>query len=128
LRAKVAVFVELFALKTQLEQRVSERTAELEAAIKETEAFSYSISHDLRAPLRAVNGFSKILLEEHAPQLTPEAQGYLRLVGDNTHYMGQLIDGLLEFSRLSRQPLLKQPIRTEELVRWALEELASGAD
>jgi two-component system sensor histidine kinase/response regulator len=151
LRAKVAVFVELFrktvaleqrtaeltrttaelvrreqevgALNTQLERRVVERTAELEAAIQEMEAFSYSISHDLRAPLRAVNGFSKILLEEHGPQLPQEAQGYLRLVGDNTHYMGQLIDGLLEFSRLSRQPLQKQPTRMDDIVRWALDEL-----
>jgi light-regulated signal transduction histidine kinase (bacteriophytochrome) len=78
---------------------------ELQAAVKELEAFSYSISHDLRAPLRAVNGFSEILLKKHAPQLSPEAQGYLRLVRENGLYMSQLIDGLLEFSRLSRQPL-----------------------
>jgi two-component system, sensor histidine kinase and response regulator len=151
LRAKVEVFVELFrktvaleqrtaeltqvtaelehrdlllaALNAQLEQRVAERTSELEAAIKELEAFSYSISHDLRAPLRAVNGFSKILLEEHGPRLPPEAQGYLRLVGDNAHYMGQLIDGLLMFSRLSRQPLPKESMLTEVVVRRALDEL-----
>jgi two-component system sensor histidine kinase/response regulator len=151
LRAKVAVFVELFrktlaleqrtaeltqvtgelvrreqqigALNAELEQRVVERTGELEAAIKEMEAFSYSISHDLRAPLRAVNGFSKILLEDHAAQLSEEGQAYLRRVGDSAHYMGELIDGLLKFSRLSRQPLHKQAVRTEEVVRRALGEL-----
>jgi two-component system sensor histidine kinase/response regulator len=149
LRAKVAIFVELFrktasleqrtgeltqvtaelarreqqvvGMNAKLEQRVVERTGELEAANQELEAFSYSISHDLRAPLRAVNGFSKILLKEHAPHLSPEVQRYLELVGHNAKYMGQLIDGLLLFSRLSRQPLAKQPLLTEAIVRRALQ-------
>ena len=95
----------------------------LEAAIKELEAFSYSISHDLRAPLRAVNGFSKILLEEHAPHLSPEAQGYLRLVSDNALYMGLLIDGLLMLSRLSSQPLQMEAILTGDVVRSAVADL-----
>ena len=94
----------------ELEQRVIERTAQLEAANHELEAFSYSISHDLRAPLRATNGFARILLEEHAPHLADEAQEYLQLIRDNAQYMGQLLDDLLAFARLSRQPLTKQPV------------------
>ena len=89
----------------ELEQRVIERTAQLEAANHELEAFSYSVSHDLRAPLRAINGFARILLEEHAPHLQDEAQEYCQLIRDNAQHMGQLIDDLLAFARLSRQPL-----------------------
>jgi PAS domain S-box-containing protein len=116
------------ALNAQLEQRVQERTAQLEHAIKELEAFSYSVSHDLRAPLRAVDGFSCILLEEHAPKLDPEAQGYLRLVSENAQHMGQLIDDLLAFSRLSRQPARKQLVAPEPLVRQVLRDLAPELD
>jgi signal transduction histidine kinase len=107
----------------ELEQRVAERTAQLEAANKELEAFSYSVSHDLRAPLRAVDGFSRILLEEHASQLSEEGQGFLRRVRDNAVNMGQLIDDLLTFSRLSRQPLKKQNVVTADLARQVLDEL-----
>src|SRR5215467_11798443 len=88
----------------ELEERVRERTAELEATNRELEAFTYTVSHDLRVPLRAVNGFSRILLEEYAPHLVPEAQRYLRLARESTEQMGQLIADLLTFSRLSRQP------------------------
>jgi signal transduction histidine kinase len=109
----------------ELEQRVIERTGQLEAANQELEAFSYSISHDLRAPLRAINGFARILLEEHAPHMTDAAQEYLSLVRDNAQQMGQLIDDLLAFSRLSRQPLSKQPVAPADLVQQALNELRS---
>jgi light-regulated signal transduction histidine kinase (bacteriophytochrome) len=111
--------------RDELEQRVIERTAQLEAANKELEAFSYSISHDLRAPLRAMHGFSRILLEEHAPHLAPEAQHYLRSVRDNAQHMGQLIDDLLTFARLSRQPLKRQRVECTDLVRQVLVELGS---
>src|ERR1700730_10571434 len=77
-------------LNAELEQRVMERTAQLEAANKELEAFSYSVSHDLRAPLRAVDGFSRILLEDYAGSLPDEGKAYLKLVRDNTRQMGQL--------------------------------------
>jgi signal transduction histidine kinase len=109
--------------RDELEQRVIERTAQLEAANRELEAFSYSISHDLRAPLRAINGFARILLEEHAPDLGEEAQEYCQLMRDNAQYMGQLIDDLLAFSRLSRQPLSKQPVVPADLVQQALHDL-----
>jgi light-regulated signal transduction histidine kinase (bacteriophytochrome) len=107
----------------ELEQRVIERTAQLEAANYELEAFSYSISHDLRAPLRAINGFARIFLEEYAPHLADDAQEYLQLIRDNAQHMGQLIDDLLAFARLSRQPLSKQPVAPADLVRQTLNEL-----
>ncbi|MGE3539370.1 MAG: ATP-binding protein [Candidatus Tectimicrobiota bacterium] len=106
-----------------LEQRVIERTAELEVANRELEAFSYSISHDLRAPLRAINGFARILLEEHTSALPEEAQEYCHFLRDNAQHMGQLIDDLLAFSRLSRQPLSRQRVAPADLVRQALSEL-----
>jgi len=114
---------ELKQLNAGLEQRVLERTAELNAANKELEAFSYSVSHDLRAPLRSMQGFSKILLEEHAPHLPEEAQRYLRLVAENCAQMGCLVDDLLTFSRLSRQSLNRRHVSTAALVRQCLEEL-----
>jgi signal transduction histidine kinase len=110
-------------LNKELEQRVLERTAQLEAANKELEAFAYSVSHDLRAPLRAMDGFSRILVEEYAPQLPDEAGRYLGLVRDNAQHMGQLIDDLLAFSRLGRQPLKVQRVMPADLARQALEDL-----
>jgi signal transduction histidine kinase/DNA-binding response OmpR family regulator len=114
---------ELHKLNAELERRVAERTAELEAANQELEAFSYSVSHDLRAPLRAVNGFTEILLESHAAQMPEEAQRLLHVVRNGAKRMGQLIDDLLTFSRLHRQPLSKQLADSGALVREALEEL-----
>jgi PAS domain S-box-containing protein len=120
-RAEAAIL----ALNADLEQRVVERTTELEAAVTDMEAFSYSVSHDLRAPLRAVTGFSRILLQEHASELTPEGQSHLQTICTSGQHMGQLIDDLLAFSRLGRQLLRKQRVLPDDIVRGALAELTA---
>ena len=91
-----------------------QRTAQLEAANGDLEAFSYSVSHDLRAPLRAIDGFSRILVEEYAGPLPDEAQDYLRSVRGNAQQMGRLVDDLLAFARLGRQPIRKQTGRSRQ--------------
>jgi len=102
---------------------VVERTAQLEAANRELESFSYSVSHDLRAPLRAMSGFSNLLVEEYGKQLPKEAQRYLRLISENSHMMGSLIDDLLLFSRTGKQALKIQKISCTQIVKQTLAEL-----
>ncbi|ATC63839.1 hypothetical protein CMV30_07700 [Nibricoccus aquaticus] len=114
---------EVAALRADLEHRVTARTAELEAANKELEAFSYSVSHDLRAPLRAVDGFSDALQTDFGPSLPPDAQRYLAMIREGAQRMGALIDDLLAFSRLSRQPMRLQNHDPARLVREALQDL-----
>lgn len=114
---------ELFQLNAELEQRVSQRTAELETAIYDLENFNYSASHDLRIPLRAIDGFSKILLDEHAGQLDDEAKRLLNIVRNNTVRMSQYIDDMLTFSRTGRKALTHEEVDMGGLVREVMEEL-----
>jgi signal transduction histidine kinase len=109
-------------------QQVTSQKTELEAANRELEAYSYTISHDLRAPLRAINGFTAILLEEHAGELSASAGDFLRRVGASGKHMSVLVDDLLAFSRLGRQALRKQSVDTTQVARQAWDQVRAGAD
>jgi PAS domain S-box-containing protein len=115
-------------LNDELEQRVIERTAQLEAANKELEAFSYSVSHDLRAPLRALDGFAKILVEDYGATLDAEATRLLGVITNNAQKMGTLIDDLLSFSRISRQEIKFTRINMLVLSQSVYLELVPEAD
>lgn len=107
--------------KKKLEENVRERTEELKIANRELEAFSYSVSHDLRAPLRAVSTFTQALLSEHAANLDDEGKRLLQNVNAGAAHMDRLITDLLRLSQLNRQPLHKQPTRFTELVHSVID-------
>lgn len=114
---------EIMRLNEELEQRVALRTAELESANRELESFSYSISHDLRTPLRAIDGFSKIIQEEYLLKIPDDARHCFDHIRRGIRKMTQLIDDILHLSRMGRQPLVKQNVDANELLKQAMEEL-----
>lgn len=118
----------ILRLNETLEQRVLERTSELEHANKELETFSYSISHDLRSPLRAIDGFSRELVEKHSGQLNAEGIHHLQVIRDKTRKMGTMIDDLLEFSRISRQDIRTDIVDIGSLVKGILDEIRRTND
>lgn len=118
-------------LNAVLVHRIRERdlqTDELKAANKELDAFSYSVSHDLRTPLRAITGFANILVDQYASELSPKATHYLQRVQANTLQMGRLVDDLLQFSRMGRRALQTQHVKPQQIVEEALEELQAMQD
>ena len=116
------------SLNHSLEKRVEKRTAELIAANKELEAFAYTVSHDLRAPVRAIGGFTRILQEDFIPQLDAEGQRVFRVILENTHKMEQLIDDLLSFSRLSRADMNLSTVNMTEIVWKCFTDLAQAEE
>ena len=123
-----AAEAEIHALNESLERRVAERTAELTAVNQELEAFSYSVSHDLRAPLRIVDGFSKIVLEDYADLLPEKGVRALGIIRDGATQMGQLIDDLLRFSRLGRQSLRPRLVEPAAIAAAVREELRAESE
>ncbi|QJX00506.1 Phytochrome, two-component sensor histidine kinase [Frigoriglobus tundricola] len=119
---------EIRQLNAELEQRVRARTAELEAANRELESFSYSVSHDLRAPIRHIAGFTNIVREACGAGLPEEARGHLELIAKAALRMGQLVDDLLAFSRLGRQAVRRQTVDPRHLVEECLRETVPPAE
>lgn len=118
--------LELESMNLELEQRVRLRTAQLEASNQELEAFSYSVSHDLRAPLRAIEGFSRMIEEDYADKLDDTGHGYFARVRAASLRMSQLIDDLLELARLSRAQLNRRPTDLSAMARDIARELAES--
>jgi signal transduction histidine kinase len=111
--------------KADLEQRIRDRTAQLEAAVRELEAFSYSVSHDLRAPLRAIDGFASILVEDYASKLEGDGLRALKVIRKEAGRMGQLINDLLAFSRAGRSEMHSVGIDMTSLARAVFNECAA---
>ncbi len=111
---------EIRKLNAELEAKVLLRTAQLEASNKELETFTYSVSHDLKAPLRGIDGYSKLLLDLYKPSLNEEAQTFIETIRRSTLQMNKIIDDLLDYSRLERSQLSRDRIKIKELIRSML--------
>jgi len=128
----MAISVDITARKlaehaiSKLNSALEAKAAQLESSNRELESFSYSVSHDLRAPLRAIDGFALMIEEDYSDRLDAEGRRYLAVIRDNSRRMGALIDDLLSFSRLGRLPLGTQEVNVESLVHEVLEELSNG--
>ncbi len=119
----ITVRDQLTDLNRELEQRVKQRTEELEKANKELESFAYSVSHDLRAPLRHIEGYTKMIIGELNDKLNDRTRKYLNTISYSINRMGSLIDKLLSFSRLGRTPMMSAPVNLEKVVNEILLEL-----
>lgn len=132
---KVALYIEnslinekMRKFNRRLEQKVSERTKQLENTNEELESFSYSVSHDLRTPLRAIAGYSNLLIEDYRESLDEEGQEFLAIINNETKRMGTLIDDLLSFSRLSRKEKIRKSFSMTTLVRDCIDEVLKVSD
>lgn len=125
---KKKIELELKQLNEELETRVRQRTIELENSNKALESFSYSVSHDLRSPLRVINGFSQILLNDYQELLGNEGSHLLQMIRDNTLNMDLLITGLLDLAKTSNQEMNMRPIDMNQMVRFVYEEVVSEED
>jgi signal transduction histidine kinase len=131
LRVQTELTEEISKAREELEERVQERTKELRQINEELEAFSYSVSHDLRAPLRAMQGFSEVLVEDYGGKMDLEAQGYLERIINSTQRMDELIEDLLNLSKVSRETIERSTVNLSDLVVEILsefEQLNPGID
>jgi light-regulated signal transduction histidine kinase (bacteriophytochrome) len=129
LLSKIKVFIDLYRQRHALEKSIEKlniANEQLKLINQELETFSYSVSHDLRAPLRAIDGFSRMLADALGDQLTPDARHYLETVRSNAQQMNELIEGLLKFSRLAFQPMACRRIEMKALMRDALDDLLAA--
>jgi light-regulated signal transduction histidine kinase (bacteriophytochrome) len=118
--------LQLINRKKELEHNVKVRTKQLEVANKELETFAYSVSHDLRAPLRSIHGFSQLLLEEYRNNMDDQGNDYLSRIKSATQRMDNLITDMLNLSRISRSPVKKQHVNLSKLARQITDEIQSG--